>query len=194
MWALHTCIHSNLQGPLRPNRARRRRPLKFGRRRRTPPPSTPSPSFLPSKLQRVVRKQTLPFFISLSSRAPRRHSPTAGRPPPWMPYLGRHPFHPCKCVVEFARSQASRRCFPHANPWPGAQFGSSPATPPPCATAAGASAASQPHAGVAGRRIGHQRPQSVGPAGQTRKYRSTGVIFFKRPLVLLISQAGPSTS
>jgi hypothetical protein len=179
---------------LRPNRARRRCPLKFGRRRRSPPPSTPSPSFLPSKLQCVVRKQTPPFFISLPSRAPRRHSPAAGHPPPWTSYLGRHPFHPCKGVVEFARSQASRRCFPRANPWSGVQFRLSPATPPPRATAVGASAASQPHAGVAGRRIGHQRPRSIGPAGQTRKYRSTEDVFFKRPPILLISQAGPSTS
>jgi hypothetical protein len=51
--------------------------LKFGRRHRSPPPSTPSLSFLPSKLQRVVRKQTPPFFISLPSRAPHRHSPPA---------------------------------------------------------------------------------------------------------------------
>jgi hypothetical protein len=62
----------------------------------------------------------------------------------------------CKRMLEFTTSLDMRRCNPRMISWPGAQFRRSPATPPP---RAGASAAAQPHAGVAGRWIGHQRPR-----------------------------------
>jgi hypothetical protein len=72
----------------------------------------------PPELLHAVRIVSPPAFSLTPSRRAHRRTPAAGRPPPWTPYLDRHPLHPCKRVVEFARSQASRRHFPRPKPCP----------------------------------------------------------------------------
>jgi hypothetical protein len=112
------CIQSNPQGPLRPNRARRRCPLKFGRRRRSPQPSS-SPLFShPPKLPRAVRNSSPPFFLILLNRRACRLSPVTGDlPPRGASRHGRRSRlldHP----VRFPVTPAPRRTKSRPNPWP----------------------------------------------------------------------------
>jgi hypothetical protein len=97
-----------------PNRARRRRPLKLGRRHRSPPPPSPPPLSRRPKLHRVVKKLILASLLFLLSRTPRRRLPAAGRPPPLAPRLGRRPNRPFKRTFEFANTPATLRCIPRA--------------------------------------------------------------------------------